>query len=430
VTSGKILHKSEKQSGVVLFLDFNPSRADFISSYFKSANLETWALSGLDEAQWKKPAVMAATNFISDNIITDNQQKVVRELPKEIKFPTGDASRSNSMIEIFSPVTTQGKIIHDKNNILIIGRVSDPQGINTLLINKNLITISEGGVFQYNLILAKGENQVDLIAINNKGILNEQKLIVECTAENAPVSGEEIPEIAKSRYFALLIGISEYQNDEIADLDNPVKDAQSLYDVLLTRYTFEKENIRFLKNPTLREIIIAFEDLGRILTENDNLLIFYAGHGYWDEKGKIGYWLPSDASRNSTFNWFRNSVLRDFIGSIQTKHTMLIADACFSGAIFKSRSAFTDASTGIQKLYELPSRKAMTSGILQEVPDESQFIKYLVKGLDKNEEKFLTSEILFSSFKTAVMNNSNNVPQYGVIQNVGDEGGDFIFIKR
>jgi hypothetical protein len=28
------------------------------------------------------------------------------------------------------------------------------------------------------------------------------------------------------------------------------------------------------------------------------------------------------------------------------------------------------------------------------------------------------------------MNNSPNVPQYGTIQNVGDEGGDYIFIRR
>jgi hypothetical protein len=99
----------------------------------------------------------------------------------------------------------------------------------------------------------------------------------------------------------------------------------------------------------------------------DNLLIFYAGHGFWDDKGKVGYWFPSDASRNNTVNWFRNSTLRDFIGSIQTRHTILIADSCFSGAIFKTRIAFSDAPQGIEKLYELPSRKAMTSGILQEV---------------------------------------------------------------
>jgi hypothetical protein len=132
----------------------------------------------------------------------------------------------------------------------------------------------------------------------------------------------------------------------------------------------------------------------------------------------------------STVKWFRNSTLRDFIGSIQTRHTFLIADACFSGAIFKTRAAFSAPSQGIEKLYELPSRKAMTSGILQEVPDESIFIKYLIKRLEENKENYLSAEELFSSFKTAVMNNSSNVPQFGTIQNVGDEGGDFIFITK
>ena len=72
----------------------------------------------------------------------------------------------------------------------------------------------------------------------------------------------------------------------------------------------------------------------------------------------------------------------------------------------------------------------MTSGVLEEVPDESVFIDYLVKRLEENQEKYLPSELLFSSFKTAVMNNSETVPQFGVIQNVGDEGGDFIFVRK
>ncbi len=76
------------------------------------------------------------------------------------------------------------------------------------------------------------------------------------------------------------------------------------------------------------------------------------------------------------------------------------------------------------------SRKAMTSGTLKQVPDESIFIRYLLKRLDDNEEKYMSSEELFTSFRMAVMNNSQNVPQYGTVQNVGDEGGDFIFIRK
>jgi WD40 repeat protein len=430
VTTGKILHKSGKQGNVVLSLDFSPVRPDFISAYYKSENLDVWGLSGFNEAQWKNPAGIIKETKVAENIIPDNQQKVTLEQAIKNISPVTELSQNNTMIEIFSPVPVQGKIVQEKNSILLIGRVSDPQGVNAFLINKNVIKLSEGGVFQFNLTLTKGENLLDLVAINNKGKMNEQKLVVDCIAENALVPGMEIPEIAKSRYFALLIGINEYQDPEINDLTNPIKDAESLYNVLLSKYTFEKDNIKFLKNPTQREIMETFDELVRVLTSNDNLLIFYAGHGKWDEKGKVGYWFPTDAAKTGSVNWFRNSALRDYLSSIATKHTLLIADACFSGAIFKSRAAFTDAPQGIEKLYELPSRKAMTSGILQEVPDESVFIKYLVKRLDENEEKFLPSEALFSSFKTAVMNNSTNVPQYGIIQNVGDEGGDFIFIKR
>ena len=84
----------------------------------------------------------------------------------------------------------------------------------------------------------------------------------------------------------------------------------------------------------------------------------------------------------------------------------------------------------VEKLYVLNSRKAITSGTLKEVPDKSVFIEYLIKRLDSNNRKYMPSEQLYSSLREAVMNNSPNIPQYGTIQKVGDEGGDFIFIKR
>jgi hypothetical protein len=83
-------------------------------------------------------------------------------------------------------------------------------------------------------------------------------------------------------------------------------------------------------------------------------------------------------------------------------------------------------------LYKLPSRKAITSGALSAVPDKSVFMEYLLKRLEQNQNPLLSAEELFSSFRMAVINNSikGQVPQYGDIINAGDEGGDFIFLKR
>ena len=72
----------------------------------------------------------------------------------------------------------------------------------------------------------------------------------------------------------------------------------------------------------------------------------------------------------------------------------------------------------------------MTSGTLEEVPDKSVFMLYLNKRLEENTQQFISAEELFSSFKTAVLNNSPNIPQYGEIKDTGDEGGDFIFVKK
>jgi uncharacterized caspase-like protein len=230
----------------------------------------------------------------------------------------------------------------------------------------------------------------------------------------------------------LLIGIDAYQDDTIQDLDEPVTDVQKLNSVLQTNYTFLPENTIVLQNPTRDEIIDAFDDLAKKVTSRDQLLVFYAGHGIWDENLKQGFWLPSDARKDSKARWLSNSTIRDYIGGINSKHTLLITDACFSGSIFKDRAVSFDNHRAALERYKLVSRKAMTSGTLKTVPDKSVFITYLIKNLVHNDQPLISAEDLFRTFKTAVINNSPNgqVPQYGAIGQVGDEGGDFIFLRR
>jgi len=266
------------------------------------------------------------------------------------------------------------------------------------------------------------------IKFNNKAY----KEVVTPPAIMQSVNSKPVETIPGSdgKYYALLIGIDNYSDPQINQLDRPIKDAELFYNVISGRYTFEKDNIKFLRNATMAEIIDALDYFAKIVHPVDNFLIFYAGHGVWDNTSQIGFWLPSDAKKNSKLAWFRNSTLRDYLQEIKSKHTLLISDACFGGSILKTRGAFVDATVAINKLYELPSRKAMTSGTLTEVPDQSVFLKYMIDRLQNNFEKFLSSEELFSMFRMAVINNSKVVPQFGVIQDVGDEGGDFIFILK
>ncbi|MFC2126436.1 caspase domain-containing protein [Bacteroidota bacterium] len=238
-------------------------------------------------------------------------------------------------------------------------------------------------------------------------------------------------ELSKSgKYYALLIGVQNYDDPEINDLGFPLEDVNDMENILSSYYTFEKENIETLRDPTREQMIIALDKLNKKLTEKDNLLIFYAGHGYYREDSKQGFWLPSNAQKENSSKWFRNTTLVDYIRAIPSRHTLLISDACFSGSIFRTRQAFNNVSMAYYTMLKTPSRKAMTSGALQKVPDESVFLRYLKKKLLENENKYTSSEEFFASFKIAVMNNTSTIPRFGEIQNAGDEGGDFIFIRK
>lgn len=232
-----------------------------------------------------------------------------------------------------------------------------------------------------------------------------------------------------ARNFAILIGNEKYDDGSIMQLSEPLRDATDLYNTLTKDYNFDPANVTLLKNPNKAEIIGTLHQLRSKVTPSDNLLIFYAGHGFWDEGMGVGYWLPKDAAKDNPVNWIPNTDLTNYLGAIKTKHTLLIADACFSGGIFKTRSAFS-ATYAVEMLYQLSSRKAITSGTLTEVPDKSVFFQYLLKNLKENPNEYLSAEELFSKMRMAVINNSENIPQFGTIQNVGDEGGDFIFMRR
>ena len=233
-----------------------------------------------------------------------------------------------------------------------------------------------------------------------------------------------------SNYYGLIIGIDSYDDETIQDLDHPIRDAEKMYNSLTENYLFNHFNTRLLKNPTREEIINEFDYLAEIVTPVDNVLIFYAGHGDYDEKTEIGYWLPSNGTNESKAKWLRNSTLIDYFELINSKHTLLISDACFAGTIFKSRSRNMEVDNAFERIYDKRSRKAMTSASNTEVSDKSEFIKYLILTLNENDETYLSARMLFDDIYMSVASNSKSLPLYNTIQNVGDEGGDFIFLRR
>jgi tetratricopeptide (TPR) repeat protein len=401
----------------VNFVEYFPNRELGIA-YYRKNNLDK-AIQCLEKSMQDEPTKRAEEYLLLiGQVKHDRSLSVIDNDPPEI--------------ELFSPAMLNAKVFQPVSNqvkqITLVGSVRDPGGIYEVMVNDKEASISTNGDFSSEVLLAVGQNEIFVKATDMKqNSVTRSYLIYR---EDTVISDVALL-AGRGKYYALIIGISEYSDPAMTDLDGyPVQDAERLAQLLADRYTFEKEDITLLKNPDRSKIHKALDNLAKSITKNDNLLIFYAGHGYYDEATELGYWLPADAEKDYTANWIYNDVLVANLRRIQSKHTLVISDACFSGSIFKTRALPQEAPAAYQKKYELCSRKAITSGVLQTVPNKSVFFQYLADRLESNQDKFFSASQLFQDIEIPVANNSPNTPQFGVIQNVGDEGGDFIFILK
>ncbi len=316
-----------------------------------------------------------------------------------------------------------------EDDVFLSGRIIDESEILDIQINGIPVDSIIGDYFYFNF-KSSIPDSINIIAWDNYGNYNEISANIKLDDYSYFENNTD-----SIKYHAILIAVENYADQRINNLDYPIKNASNLARVLKDYYRFDSKNIIVLKNPKRTSIISVFQRLRDQLTEKDNLLIFYAGHGYFDPDQDMGYWLPSDAIKDDYSNWLPNSSIRDFIKSINTKHTLLISDACFAGSIFSTREPLLDASRSILETYKVRSRKAMTSGIKnQKVEDNSKFSEFLIKFLMDNQVKYITAQEIFTKVRSAVLNNSslNQTPEFGIIPFTGDEGlsGDFIFIKK
>ncbi|MCD4735596.1 MAG: caspase family protein [Bacteroidales bacterium] len=248
---------------------------------------------------------------------------------------------------------------------------------------------------------------------------------------------KERPEMIIGDYFALIIGIDDYSGTW-TPLNNAVGDAKAIKEMLESKYKFDHFRTLYNKLATRENIIRELEWLVRNVKEEDNVFIYYSGHGEFKKDYNKGYWVPTDATEESTYQYVSNNDLQTFLSSIKSKHTLLISDACFSGDIFRGKTIsipFEDTERYYRDVHTKLSRQAITSGGVEPVMDggregHSVFAYYLLKSLRNNNKRFFDAFSLYDDIRIPVINNSIQSPVFQPIKNTGDEGGQFLFIKK
>ena len=141
------------------------------------------------------------------------------------------------------------------------------------------------------------------------------------------VDGPEQSE-KKGRQFALLIGNNNYV--EWDPLKTAIREVERLRDVLLKRYGFRNNDIHIVRDATRVQILSGLDRLRKDSGADDKVLVYYAGHGVYDE-GNDGYWVPVEGKLSNNYDHISNADILNRLGSIEARHKLLISDSCFSG---------------------------------------------------------------------------------------------------
>ena len=328
----------------------------------------------------------------------------------------------------------------------ISGRVVAPAGLRILTMNGHAVQVDEQGIFTMDFPPLRGPQdklsvQILAVDIQNKRAAKKVMLVAGKTVVTTPkVSDEDLAVFGN--YHALVIGNDRYQHWN--PLHNAVSDAQAVADILETRYGFK---VTFLKDATRRDILKGLNNFRKNLKENDNLLVYYAGHGHLESDIDRGYWIPVDAEIDDTSQWILTPSITDLLELMSAKHILVVADSCFAGKL--TRSSLAKLRPGLSdearmKMLKTVAKKrvrtALTSGGEQPVLDAGQgghsvFTGALLEVLGEN-QTILETERLFLAVRTRVVNaadqyNVEQVPTYWPIQFAGHESlGDFIFIPH
>lgn len=325
----------------------------------------------------------------------------------------------------------------------LVGKVTAPAGLLSFTINDMSQPTDDQGLFKTPIPLRGASTPVSLVAVDRNGKRAALDFtLVPDGADLAPPPQQPPPALPRlnfGRYHALVVGNQAYR--QLPKLETAIADARAIAELLASKYGFK---VTLLTDATRYEFLSALNKLRGELTDNDNLVIYYAGHGEIDRANQRGHWLPVDAEPNSDANWVSNVSITDILNAMSVKHAMVIADSCYSGTL--TRSSIGQLEVGVspearakwlKAIIQARTRTVLTSGGVQPVLDggggqHSVFAKSLIEVLTENHDA-LEAQRLYREVAARVLDRASRFqmdqrPEYAPMKFAGHESGDFLFV--
>lgn len=452
-----LLHQAKQYAHAELLEQYYLQLAKHAEDYYNLARLHLYYLPTHPRIiQWAEQAVQLKDNYAHNLLLAQALYqhqlhtrayaiclKAIDIAKKEHRSPQEAINLKKQLdelhiddtppvIDLSSPQSTQGVIRATAYSLYIIGQVHDETQVAGLYINQQPIYFDQQGNFHHIYHMQQLPDTLTLLAEDIHGNQQQIRYPILPAADLMPKAD------TKAKYRALLFASNRYEHWQ--DLINPIADAQALAKVLNQIYRFDTD---LVINATKEQILLKIKEyILKTYQNGDQLLIFFAGHGQYDELFGEGYLVTTDSKTDdeTKSSYLAYSTLRTYINSIPCPHILLVMDACFAGTFDPqlaqarhrgAKSTITDRETFIRQQQQAKTRRYITSGGKEYVSDglpgqHSPFVRQLLEALHSRggEDGILTLNELMS-----YLQHVNPKPHAGEFGS-NEPGSDFLFISH
>lgn len=331
----------------------------------------------------------------------------------------------------------------------LVARITAPAGLSKVEVNGKTQQPDAQGLLSVPVMLpaqpSAAGSALDIQVTDQQGLAARAQLdlVLRSPAPDASVAGAQPATVAdpsplpNGRRLALVIANQAYQH--WPKLSTATADGEAIAGMLRQRFGYQ---VSMVRDGSRQQMLSALQSLRQSAGPQDQILIYYAGHGQMDTVTARGYWIPVDGDEKDISRWVSVIDVTDQLSAMQARHVLVVADSCYAGTMMRSLLPQVDeALTAEQRraplrfLSERRARVALTSGGLEPVVDggsvdHSLFARSLLDVLGQVQGPVAAQELFGAvSSRFAYLGRRLHLqqqPQYAPIGFAGHEAGDFV----
>ncbi|MCI5074263.1 MAG: caspase family protein [Oricola sp.] len=351
------------------------------------------------------------------------------------------ATPSRKAIKLTNPAPTRSAAPKKTPEIEIRGLVEWPAQTMIVTVDGRQAQLTPDGRFSLPVKLKPGRNEITISALTRDVVFHELVTEIVYEGDREALTG------TGTRYAVLIANQNYSEQSGMARLETPFADIDALAAILTDKYgyvteaSFDGRTVPLvLKDASGPQIADVLFQVSQFAGDADSVLIYYAGHGIYEQVTGAAFWVPADARAGYPPSYYDPDNLSKALTRIQAGNVIVISDSCYSGQLLRggegpAKVIAEDRLLALQRLSDRRSRILITSGGNEPVADtggggHSVFARALLTGLEENVDDAFSARELFDGFIVPmVIGRAAQEPQYRAIEKSGHEGGDVVFVR-